>query len=127
MVFEFKELDAVAELRVACDDASPHAHGAIAEPERGDDTGADREWQHQFDVAATPAEVGGVHTDRNIAAILTKLDLNLNGVARIPAAVGWRDNMAENLLVGKIHGIDSSHGFDKDSRDRNLTIGTSVK
>jgi hypothetical protein len=37
MVFEFKELDAVAELRVACDDASPHAHGAIAEPERGDE------------------------------------------------------------------------------------------
>jgi hypothetical protein len=107
MVFEFKELDAIAELGVACDDASPHAHGAIAEPESGGDIGADGKWQHQFDVASAPAEVGCVQTDGNVAAILTNFDLNLNGVARIATAVGWRDNMAEKLLVGKIHGIGS--------------------
>jgi hypothetical protein len=107
IVFEFKELDAVAELGVAGDDASPHAHGAIAEPERGGDISADGKWHHQFEVAAAPAKVGGVHTDGNVGAILAKFDLNLNGVAWIAAAVGWPENMAQKLLVGNVHGIGS--------------------
>jgi len=89
LTFEFHEHDAVAELRMAGDDDSSDDNGAGIEPEGG--LNADCEWELHLhlDVAAAATEIGGYEAHGDVAAILAEFDLDLDGIARMAAAIGF--------------------------------------
>jgi len=99
VALEFEEHDAVAELGVAGDDASADVGWVAIEPESAIDVGADGHRDRQLDVAAAATEVGGFGAQRNVVALLAKLDLDLGGVARVMAALGMRDDRGCDLVV----------------------------
>lgn len=121
IAFEFKERDAIAELGVAGDDPPFHAHGAFVKPERRGHASTDWKSRHQFDVTAAPAEVGSFHADGNVFANLTKLDLNLNGMARIAPAVGRCQSVVHEMLVKKSHVVGSGPVLDNCQNPANLS------
>jgi hypothetical protein len=88
LAFEFHEHDAVAELGMAGNDDSPDDDGAGVEPESGLNAGCEWELYEHLDVATAATEVGGYQPQGDVAAFLTEFDLDLDGVARIAAAVG---------------------------------------
>lgn len=104
LTFEFHEHDAVAELGMPSDDDSANDNGITVEPKGGLD--ADRKWelQEHLDVAAAATEVGGYEAHGNVAALLSEFDLDLEGVARMKAPVGFGCGGGSGLGVGRIHG-----------------------
>jgi hypothetical protein len=64
------------------------------------------EWQghDQLDVATAATEVNGFETHGNVAAFLVDFDLDLDGVARMEAAIAFEQNGSSGLRIGRIHG-----------------------
>jgi len=104
VALEFEEHDAVAELRVAGDDASADVESTIVEPESDIDVGSDGHGHHQLDVATAAAKVGGLHAEGSVAAILAEFDLDLGGIARVLAAVGMGQGGSCDLVIRQGHG-----------------------
>src|ERR1035437_6753954 len=89
---------------MAGDDESPDDDGVAVEPEGGLKADADRERNHQLDIATAETEVGGFEAHGDVAAFLADFDLDLRGVARMLAAIGFGYSAIRGLGVGRIHG-----------------------
>jgi len=104
LTFEIQEHDAVAELGMAGDDASLDDDGVTAEPEGDLHAGAEWKGHHQLDVAAAATEIGGFEAHGDVAAFLADFDLDLDGVARMLAAIRFCGSGVRGSRVGQIHG-----------------------
>jgi len=89
VAFEFQEHDAVAELGVAGDDESSNDDGEAVEPEGGSNVDAEWELGYELDVTAAATEVGGYAAQGDAGGLLMDFDLDLDGVARMEAALGF--------------------------------------
>ena len=119
IVSKVEEHDAVAELGVASDDASPDADRATVEPEGGMDIGGQGKSRHEGHVAAASTEIGGFEAQGKGAAFEAKINLHLHAIARMHAAVGINESEVQRLSIGRIHGI----GFGPGIEERCVQIG----
>jgi len=84
------------------DDASEDDYGLAIKPEFDSKTGGDGEGHHRLDVTAAAAEVGGFKAEGDVAAFLMEFGLDVNGLARIAAAIAF-DRGSRRLSGEKIH------------------------
>ena len=87
LTFEIHECYAVAKLGMTGDDESPDEKGSPVEPEGSPQADADGERNHQLDVTAAAAEVGGFEAQGDIAAVWADLDGNVDRIARMLTAL----------------------------------------
>ena len=87
LTVEFLEHHAVAILGMTGYDACLYDDGVALEPECGLNVSADGERHHQLDVAAGAAEVGSGEARGDVIAFLAEFDLDLDGIARMQAAI----------------------------------------
>jgi hypothetical protein len=74
---------------MAGDDPSLDNDRVAVEPEGGLNLGSDGERHHQLDVTTGATEVGGGQAHGDVIAFLAEFDLDLDGVARMEAAIAF--------------------------------------
>src|SRR5208337_1074093 len=89
---------------MAGDDESLDDDGTVVEPEGGSNAGAEWELHEHLDVTAATTEVGGYEAQWDVATFLVDFDLDLDGTARMEAAIGCGWSGSRGLGVGRIHG-----------------------
>jgi len=89
LTFEFLEHHAVAILWMTSHDASLYDDGVIVEPECGLNVSADGERHYQLNVAAAATKVGSGEANGDVAALLVDLDLDLDSIAAMKAAIAF--------------------------------------
>src|SRR5271166_2390229 len=107
LTFKIHEHDAVAEFGVAGDDEASECDGAAVQPKGRVEADTHGERYRQADVTASATEVRGFAAQGEFAVILQDFDGDLDGVARMSAAIGgaWSGEG-----VGGIAGIWGIHG-----------------
>jgi hypothetical protein len=88
---------------------------------------ADRERNHQLDIATAETEVGGFEAHGDVAAFLADFDLDLRGGARMLAAIGFGYSATRGLGVGRIHGSAPGHGSKENRYPPLISISRDAK
>lgn len=79
--------------------------GTIIEPQGG--VKADAYWKGRqaFHVAASSAQVGGLHAEGDVGAVLEDFDWNVDGGARVAAAIGCDWSGVSGFGAGRVLGV----------------------
>jgi hypothetical protein len=85
------------------DDTSEEDDGLAIEPEFDSNAGGDGQWHHQLDVTAAAAEIGGFEAQRDVAACQMDFGLDVNGLARIAAAIVFDRGGCRRLSAEEIY------------------------
>ena len=102
-LFKLYEHDAVAELRMAGDDASADEDGDVIQPERGVQAETDGKRHHQLDVATAAAEVGGFEAHGSVGVFGVKFDLDMDAVTGRVAAFMLEGGGSGGKEIGRTH------------------------